>query len=102
MINYTILPTDDVVVGNQPTEDITITLPLATGSGKSYQIKNINTSTVIVDGNGSETLDGALTKTLNQWESIIVVDRATGAWAIILGGDTYSFSFGNSMLLMGA
>jgi hypothetical protein len=76
---YCILANDDTAGGI-----ITITLPAAsTLDGRIYVIKKIgNTANVVIDGNGAETIDGALTATLTtQWESITVQCNGT-AWFI--------------------
>lgn len=77
--NYTAVLTDDVILGN-PTAatDITITLPTAVGNdGKEFVIKKINSSiddTVTIDADGTETIDGALTLTLDlQYHSVTLV-----------------------------
>jgi hypothetical protein len=38
---------------------------------------------VTVDGNASETIDGALTVVLAQYSSVTLVDAAAGAWDIV-------------------
>jgi len=78
--DYTITSSDSLVVSNGAT---TITLPHATGSGVIYNIKNINASSVILDGNLSETIDGELNWTIYQWENIAVCDYTTGSWVIL-------------------
>jgi len=59
----------DATAGN-----VTITLPAVANSlNLTYYIKKIDASvnTVIIDGNASETIDGATTKTLSsQWEVV--------------------------------
>lgn len=63
----------------------TVNLPAATTiSGKVYVIKNIGSGVITVDANGSETIDGSLTKTLNQNDVIQVTSNGTN-W-IITGG----------------
>jgi hypothetical protein len=61
---------------------MTVTLPAATGSGKEYRVKNINSGTVTVEGNSADTIDGELNQSLYQWEGIILVDYATGKWVV--------------------
>ena len=61
--NTTLDESDNIVLCNNTT-DITVTLPAASGiAGRTYYIKKINssTNTVTIDGNGSETIDGATT-----------------------------------------
>ncbi len=63
------------------TGTITITLPQAAlCPGREYIIKNINTGSVIIDGNGSDTIDGSLTKSLtSQYQSITIIAQG-GKW----------------------
>lgn len=63
---------------------VTVTLPAASGnSGLQYVIKKIgSTANVVIDGNGSETIDGATTATLTtQYEVMTVICNGT-AWFI--------------------
>lgn len=65
--------------------DITITLPaVSTNAGVQYVIKKMeNTYNVIIDGNASETIDGATTATLTtQYESVTLVCDGT-QWLVI-------------------
>ena len=68
---------------------ITLTLPVISGNaGKKITIKKIDSGPgqIIIDGNGSETIDGALTKRLYyQHESMTLVCHtgATPGWYII-------------------
>lgn len=63
----------------------TVTLPTAaSASGKEVTVKKIDSSgnAVTVDGDGSETIDGALTATLSsQWDSVVVVSNGSN-WFI--------------------
>lgn len=78
--DYTATTMDEVIVCNK-SGTMTITLPAATGLGKCFTVKSIN-STVIVDGNSAETIDGELTQIINKWDSITVCDYASGVWII--------------------
>lgn len=84
---YTLTGTDYTVFCDTDTADVgfTITLP-ATGShsGRIYCIKNTGTSgyNVTVDGDGAETIDGDLTVTLADKESITIQSDGT-EWHII-------------------
>jgi len=64
---------------------VTITLPSAlTSSALEFRVKKIDSSAnnVIVDGDGSETIDGATTATITtQYESITLISNGTG-WYI--------------------
>ena len=68
---------------NHASTPFTVTLPAATGSGTIFMIKNIGAAVVTVDGNASETIDGATTITLAQYSAVTLVDAASGAWDII-------------------
>lgn len=77
---FVILCNDDVAGGA-----ITVNLPTAIGiSGKMYHIKKLGTTgNITVDGNGSQTIDGATTAVLTtQYESIQIVSDGAN-WSII-------------------
>jgi hypothetical protein len=63
---------------------VTITLPTAVTANTMYHIKKLGTTAnVIVDGDGTEEIDGALTAVLTtQYESIMVISDGT-AWHVI-------------------
>lgn len=61
----------------------TVNLPAATGSFKIYDIKNINTGLTTVDASGTETIDGALTQAVAQWDNLRIQDAAAGVWIIL-------------------
>jgi len=64
---------------------IQVTLPTAVGiSGKIYIIKNSGTGLVTVATSSSQTIDGATTKSLSQYESIEVQSDGSN-WVIIAG-----------------
>lgn len=79
---YTALATDDLIICNKSSA-MTINLPAASGSGKKLVIKNINTGTVTVDGNSSDTIDGETTQSLYQWEGIQLIDYAANVWVVV-------------------
>lgn len=86
---YTATLADDVIVC---TTSLTITLPaVATSTGKVFTIKakTGGITSIVIDGNASETIDGATTKTIaTDWSTVtIVCDGST--WHIVsyyLGG----------------
>jgi len=69
--------TETVVAGTGSTTGITLTLPsAATTTGKVYTFKKADAGagTVIIDGAGAETIDGAATYTMTtQYESVTLV-----------------------------
>ena len=84
--NYTATATDYTILVTCAAANITITLPaVANNTGRIYNVKKLDATawTVIVDGDGAETIDGALTQTLvAQYDSIQVQCDGTG-WMII-------------------
>lgn len=77
--SYALTAQDSIVTVNGT---YTITLPTAVGcAGRRYTITNVGTGVVTVDTTSSQTLDGELTQTLNQRDSMDVV--STGSeWLI--------------------
>lgn len=75
-----------IYLGNASVNSITFTLPAAASStGLWFIFKKIDGSVnpVIIDGNGSETIDGALTKTLSVAYASITVYCTGTAWYIL-------------------
>jgi hypothetical protein len=78
---YIILDQDYIVDCTANT--FTATLPTAASvAGKTYTVKNSGSGVITLEGNGSETIDGATTRTLIQYESIKVASNGTN-WIII-------------------
>lgn len=87
---YVAMLDDDVLLADAAGGAFTITLPVAaTVPGKRLTIKRISASNnVTVDGDASETIDGATTKVLgSQWAFITVISNGT-AWFIVATGGT--------------
>lgn len=84
--NYTVTSSDDLILCDSSGGAFTLTLPTAVGiGGRVYEIKKTDSSftAVTIDGNGSETLDGSTTTTLNtQYESIKIVSDNSN-WQIV-------------------
>jgi hypothetical protein len=80
--DYTVLVSDYYI--ECTANSFTLTLPTAVGvGGRTFVIKNSSTGTIIVDGSGSETIDGALTANLStQYESITVASNGAD-WVIV-------------------
>lgn len=78
-VNYT-AAINELVVCNGT---FTVTLPAsASNSGKTIDVKNIGTGTVTVDGNASETIDGATTYDVTvQYQNVTLVSDGTN-WYI--------------------
>lgn len=81
---YTVTVNDYFVRGDTTSGAFIFTLPTAVGiQGKEFIIKNLGTSNLTIDGNGSETIDGALTKVLsNKYASINIISDGAN-WSII-------------------
>lgn len=62
---------------------MTINLLSATGSGFYIIIKNINSGIVTIDRKGTDIIDGDISKTLSQWNSISLVDYISGKWVVV-------------------
>lgn len=58
-------------------------LPVASGSAGYLIIKNIDTTTILVQPVGVETIDGQVSKTVNQLDSVYLVDGSASNWDII-------------------
>lgn len=86
--DYLMTTNDDVVLGDATTGTITITLPaVASMAGRTVVIKKIApvapANRVIVDGNGAETIDDALTATLlTRYESITLTSDGVEWWVL--------------------
>jgi len=81
---YTATTSDHTIICGAGNESFTVTLPAAsTVSGIIYNIKNIGTGTITVDGNASENIDGATTAVISsQFDSITI--QCTGSeWFIL-------------------
>jgi hypothetical protein len=79
--NYTVSVDDTVIHCTSGT--FTVTLPtLSSASTHMFIIKNSGTGVITVDGDGTETIDGALNQTLSQYDSITVLATTTD-WIII-------------------
>jgi hypothetical protein len=81
--NYTATASDYTILMNNTTPK-SVTLPTASGiTGRIYVIKKISTGTSTVKTTGSETIDGATTKSLaSQYDYIMVQSDGTN-WVII-------------------
>lgn len=78
--NYTVLDIDYLIDCTSGT--FTVTLPPVVVVGKTYIIKNSGTGVITLEGDGTETIDGALTLVLNQYDSYTVVSNGAN-WIII-------------------
>lgn len=76
---------DDVMLVDASAGAVTITLPdRASNVGKVYTIKRVNaTNNVIVSRAGSDTIDGATTKTLSTQYAAITIIAGYGGWSVL-------------------
>lgn len=81
--NYTVDMTTDCIV-NCTANTFTVTLPTAVGiEGQYFIVKNSGTGVITIDGDGSETIDGAANKILAvQYESMTVVSDGAN-WVVV-------------------
>jgi hypothetical protein len=79
--NYTALPGDYQI--ECTVNSLTVTLPTAVGiTGKIYSVKNSGTGTITLATTSSQTIDGALTQTLTQWDNLVVFSNGAN-WIIV-------------------
>lgn len=83
---YTAVVADDVILCNATGGAMTVNLPAASGkAGKKLTIKktDVSANAVTIDGNASETIDGATTQSIgSQWEAVTIVCDGTN-WQIV-------------------
>jgi hypothetical protein len=80
------LITDKTILADATSAAIVITLPVAASTiGQVLTIKKIDASanTVTLDGNASETIDGALTKALTTQWAVLTIQCNGTAWFVI-------------------
>lgn len=78
---HTAVATNHII--NCTSNTFTVTLPTAVGiQGKEYIIKNSGSGVITVDADGTETIDGDLTQSLNQYDSLTIVSDNSN-WVII-------------------
>lgn len=84
---YSLTDANDVVLVNATGGAVTINLQaVATAKQKPYYIKKIDSSAnaVTLDGNTTDTIDGALTQTIPiQYETLVIIPNNAGEWDII-------------------
>ena len=82
--NYIATIDDHTIICGAGNQTFTVTLPAAVVSiGRIYNIKNIGTGTITVDGASSETIDGATTQVIStQFDSITIQCDGTEWWII--------------------
>jgi len=85
--DYTLTTSDDIVLADPTSASFTLTLPTAVGvQGKRYKIKSIGTDDsrpVILDPDGSETIDGFTTYNIYGQDTAIEVVSDNSNWEIV-------------------
>lgn len=84
--DYTVTASDAIVFINAASNNVTLTLPAAaTVAGQRYRFKRTDaaTTTVTLQPNGVETIDGYDTATLGEQYATIAIAAAGGNWYII-------------------
>jgi uncharacterized membrane protein len=93
---YTVSILDELVLLDATSAAFTATLPTAVGNtGKVLRFKKIDSSSniVTIDGNGSETIDGILTRKLgSQYDELTIASDGSN-WVEISGGETISAKY---------
>lgn len=82
--NDTVELTDNGGLIDCTTGTFTLTLPAAATAGNGFNVRVLNSGsgTITVDGDGSETINGAANKTLAQYQCVHVFCNGTG-WVIL-------------------
>lgn len=76
--------TGDVVVKCDLVAGFTVVLPTAVGNKARFTFKKIQAAgAIVIDGNGTETIDGGLTATLNNQNESITIVSDNANWIII-------------------
>lgn len=73
--NYTVDFRDTLLIGNGTSITFTLPDPTSTGiTGREFKLKNIHSTALsIVSAGTSKTIDGAASKSLAQWDKMVVV-----------------------------
>jgi hypothetical protein len=78
--NNCIVNEHDVLLICNSTVAFTVKLVKASGSSQVFFIKNINTGTVTILPDCTDTIDYYTSITLEQWEGICIVDYSSSKW----------------------
>jgi len=78
---YTVKPTDTLIVVDSAIA-VTVNLPSATGSSRELKISSIGLGEVTIEGAGTDEIDDELNQSINQWETIVIIDYITANWKI--------------------
>jgi hypothetical protein len=80
--DYTLTISDDYVRFNGTS--LTATLPTAVGiDGHEFIIKNLNATSLIIATTSSQTIDGAATVALTQYQFLRIVSNGGAGWDVL-------------------
>jgi restriction endonuclease S subunit len=77
---YTASSTNDYI---RASNNVIITLPAATASGKRMYIKNFGSGTVTINNTTTNLIDGQVNQLMSPKSAIIVIDGKVGMWDIL-------------------
>lgn len=91
---YTLVNSDDTILGDCTSASFTLTLPTAVGiTGKRFTIKKINTAnTLTIATTSSQTIDGATSEALYGSTGCLVVQSDGANWILISLQDFRAFT----------
>lgn len=78
--NSYVVPADDLIICNSAST-IYLSLPASVGGERQITVKNVGAGKVYITT--PDLIDGADRQELNQYESAILIDYASGSWAFI-------------------
>lgn len=79
---YTISTPNYLIIYNLASGTET-TMPSATGSGRVYHLKNIGIGDLTISASTGQLIDGQGSQVITQWDSVGLMDYASGSWVII-------------------
>ena len=80
--DYTVLATDYLIHYTSGSHTVTMIDATTIEAGQGFTIKNSGTGTITVDGFGSQTIDGDLTKLLAQYDGMNIMSDGAN-WIIV-------------------
>jgi hypothetical protein len=80
---YTATDSDYIINCTSGTFQVSLPASASVVAGKIYNVKNSGAGVITVAANGAETIDGANTRTLNQYDNVVVANTATGSWIVL-------------------
>jgi hypothetical protein len=78
---YSVQAADEVLICSSGPYNVY--LPATTGSDRVLYVKNINSGNITVVANGTDVIDTTSTQIIQQWNTLQIIDGATGYWYIL-------------------